>query len=78
MSHVRESRINTPDAARTRGNQKKGSDGGSGSMKATKGEFASLKDQCLLGAYMRVGVIALGMPNLRGWSYRLCTRLQPL
>ena len=31
-----------------------------------------LKDQCLLGAYMR-GVIAFGTPNLRGWSYRLCT-----
>ena len=31
-----------------------------------------LKDQCLLGAYVR-GVIAFGAPNLRGWSYRLCT-----
>ena len=32
-----------------------------------------LKYQCLLGAYMW-GVIAFGTPNLRGWSYRLCTR----
>ena len=32
-----------------------------------------LKDQCLLGAYVQ-GVIALGMPNLRGWSYRLYIR----
>ena len=31
-----------------------------------------LKDQCLLGAYVR-GVIAFSAPNLRGWSYRLCT-----
>ena len=31
-----------------------------------------LKDQWLLGAYVW-GVIAFGTPNLRGWSYRLCT-----
>ena len=31
-----------------------------------------LKDQCLLGAYIR-RVITFGAPNLRGWSYRLCT-----
>ena len=30
-----------------------------------------LKDQCLLGAYMR-GEIAFGTMNLRGWTYRLC------
>ena len=30
-----------------------------------------LKDQCLLGTYVR-GVIVFSMPNLRGWSYRLC------
>ena len=36
-------------------------------------ESLRLNDQCLLGAYVR-GVIAFGVPNLRGWSYRLCTR----
>ena len=35
-------------------------------------ERLRLKDQCLLGAYVR-GVIAFGAPNLRGGSYRLCT-----
>ena len=35
-------------------------------------ERLRLKDQCLVGAYVR-GVIAFGAPNLRGWSYRLCT-----
>ena len=30
-----------------------------------------LKDQCLLGPYVR-GVIAFSTPNLRGGSYRLC------
>ena len=34
-------------------------------------EHLRLKDQCLLGAYVR-GVIAFGVPNLCGWSYRLC------
>ena len=36
-------------------------------------EHLRLKDQCLLGAYVQ-GEIAFGAPNLRGWSYRLCTR----
>ena len=43
-------------------------DGGSGSMKPQAS--LRLKDQCLLGAYVR-GVIAFGMPNLSGSSYRL-------
>ena len=46
-------------------------DGGSEEYEAI-GAFA-LKDQCLLGAYMW-GEIAFGVPNLRGWSYRLCAR----
>ena len=45
-------------------------DGGSGIMRPQ--ESLWLKDQCLLGAYMR-GVIAFGTLNLCGWSYRLCT-----
>ena len=31
-----------------------------------------LKDQCLMGIYTQ-GKIVFGVPNLRGWSYRLCT-----
>ena len=45
-------------------------DGGSGSMRPQAS--SQLRDQCLLGAYVW-GVIAFGAPNLRGWSYRLCT-----
>ena len=36
-------------------------------------EHLWVKDLCLLGTYVR-GEIAFGVPNLRGWSYRLCTR----
>ena len=45
-------------------------DGASGSMRPQASLW--LKDQCLLGAYVW-GVIVFGAPNLRGWSYRLCT-----
>ena len=44
-------------------------DGGFGSMRPQAS--LRIKDQYLLGAYMR-GAIAFGMPNLHGWSYRLC------
>ena len=47
-------------------------DGGSGSMRPQAS--LRLKDQCLLGAYV-LGIIVFGAPNLRGWSYRLCTRV---
>ena len=32
-----------------------------------------LNGQCLMGIYMW-GEIAFGVPNLREWFYRLCTR----
>ena len=62
-----ESRINA-DAGTEE--TKRRADGGSGSMRPQASLW--LMDQCLLGAYVR-GVIAFGVPNLCGWSYRLCT-----
>ena len=44
-------------------------DGGPEEHKATG--VLWLKDQCLMGIYMR-GEIAFGMPNLGGWFYKLC------
>ena len=45
-------------------------DGGPEEYKATGALW--LKDQCLMGIYTW-GEIAFGVPNLRGWFYRLCT-----
>ena len=47
-------------------------DGGPKEYKATVA--LQLKDQCLVGIYTW-WEIAFGMPNLRGWFYKLCTRV---
>ena len=60
-----ELRINTNAGTKEKGRRV---DGGFGMMRPQAS--LRLKDQCLLGAYMR-GVIAFGTLNLRGWSYRL-------